>query len=171
MAAELRETSSPVAVDIYDPYHLENLEMGGDDRAEAGPGRDPTGRGRQRRSASRGLFHLRQRAPTGFLAGFPGRVGPGQPVHLRGDPLLGQLVSVVPFGLPERAARAGKARACETLSRGSGRDDKVVLWGGGVYNWLDPISLLRAVEPLEPAASGAAPCLPRDAPPQPRRPR
>jgi glycosyltransferase involved in cell wall biosynthesis len=31
---------------------------------------------------------------------------------------------------------------------GIGPDDKVVLWGGGVYNWLDPISLLRAVARL-----------------------
>ncbi len=28
---ELRETDKPVAVDIYDPYHLENLEMGDGD--------------------------------------------------------------------------------------------------------------------------------------------
>ncbi|HUC13675.1 MAG TPA: glycosyltransferase, partial [Acidimicrobiales bacterium] len=31
---------------------------------------------------------------------------------------------------------------------GIGHDDKVVLWGGGIYNWLDPISLLRAVRRL-----------------------
>jgi glycosyltransferase involved in cell wall biosynthesis len=28
---------------------------------------------------------------------------------------------------------------------GIGPDDKVVLWGGGIYNWFDPVTLIRAV--------------------------
>jgi glycosyltransferase involved in cell wall biosynthesis len=31
---------------------------------------------------------------------------------------------------------------------GIGPDDKVVLWGGGIYNWFDPLTLLRAVDRL-----------------------
>ena len=31
---------------------------------------------------------------------------------------------------------------------GIGDDDKVVLWGGGIYNWFDPLTLLRAVDKL-----------------------
>jgi glycosyltransferase involved in cell wall biosynthesis len=31
---------------------------------------------------------------------------------------------------------------------GIGPDDKVVLWGGGIYNWFDPLTLLRAVDKL-----------------------
>jgi glycosyltransferase involved in cell wall biosynthesis len=31
---------------------------------------------------------------------------------------------------------------------GIGADDKVILWGGGVYNWFDPLTLLRAVDRL-----------------------
>ena len=31
---------------------------------------------------------------------------------------------------------------------GIGDDAKIILWGGGVYNWFDPISLLRAVDKL-----------------------
>ena len=31
---------------------------------------------------------------------------------------------------------------------GIGVDDKVVLWGGGVYNWFDPLTLLRAMARL-----------------------
>jgi hypothetical protein len=28
------------------------------------------------------------------------------------------------------------------------RDDKVILWGGGIYNWFDPLTLLRALDKL-----------------------
>ena len=31
---------------------------------------------------------------------------------------------------------------------GIAADDKVVLWGGGVYNWFDPLTLVRAVDGL-----------------------
>jgi glycosyltransferase involved in cell wall biosynthesis len=27
-----------------------------------------------------------------------------------------------------------------------GTDDKVVLWGGGIYNWFDPLTLVRAID-------------------------
>ena len=31
---------------------------------------------------------------------------------------------------------------------GIGADDKVILWGGGIYNWFDPLTLIRAVDRL-----------------------
>src|SRR5262249_54226492 len=31
---------------------------------------------------------------------------------------------------------------------GIGPDDKVILWGGGIYNWFDPLVLIRAVDKL-----------------------
>ncbi len=61
--------------------------------------------------------------------------------------MLSRLVSVVPFGLPGEPPRRD-GRGLRGVVPGIGPDDKVVLWGGGVYNWLDPISLLRAVERL-----------------------
>ena len=31
---------------------------------------------------------------------------------------------------------------------GVGADDPVILWGGGVYNWFDPLTLIRAIDQL-----------------------
>jgi glycosyltransferase involved in cell wall biosynthesis len=31
---------------------------------------------------------------------------------------------------------------------GIGEDDKVILWGGGIYNWFDPLTLIRAIDKL-----------------------
>jgi len=57
------------------------------------------------------------------------------------------LVSVVPFGLPSEPP-SHAAPALRGVLPGIGGTDKVVLWGGGVYNWLDPVSVLRAVARL-----------------------
>ena len=52
---------------------------------------------------------------------------------------------------------------------GIGADDEIVLWGGGVYNWFDPLTLIRAVDRLRHRRRRAAAVLPRRAAPEPRR--
>jgi glycosyltransferase involved in cell wall biosynthesis len=53
-------------------------------------------------------------------------------------------VAVVPFGLPGDAPVSTRRPL-----RGAGGpfddDDFILLWGGGLYDWLDPITLIRAV--------------------------
>ncbi len=108
MARELQQTEKPVVVDIYDPYHLENLEMGGADRAE------------QDRSVTRlagvvnaGLrrgdfFTCASERQRDFWLGSLAAVGRVNPYNYEVDPLLGRLISVVPFGLPsEPPSRQG----------------------------------------------------------------
>lgn len=63
------------------------------------------------------------------------------------DPTLRSLIDVVPFGVPDRppAAQPGiGARA----RFGLGHDAEVILWNGGIWNWLDPVTAVRAVELL-----------------------
>ena len=157
MAAELRETDHPVAVDMYDPYHLENLEMGGPGRQE--PDRAEQGRAEQDRAVTRlagvanaGLrrgdfFTCASERQRDFWLGSLSALGRVNAYTYEGDPLLTGLVSVVPFGLPgEPPRRSGPG--LRGVVPGIGPDHKVVLWGGGVYNWLDPLSLVRAVDRL-----------------------
>ncbi len=167
MAEELRDTDHPVAVDIYDPYHLENLEMAGpdgpeEDRAQEDrpeEDRPEENRAEEDRAVTRlsgvvnaGLrrgdfFTCASERQRDFWLGSLTALGRVNPYTYKGDPLLAQLVSVVPFGLPsEPPSRQGPG--LRDVVPGIGQDDKVVLWGGGVYNWLDPISLLRAADRL-----------------------
>ena len=147
MAAELRETDKPVAVDIYDPYHLENLEMGGPDRAQ-----EDRAVTRQAGIINAGLrrgdfFTCASERQRDFWLGSLSALGRVNPYTYERDPLLSRMVSVVPFGLPDQPPRR-QGPGIRGVVPGVGQDDKVVLWGGGVYNWLDPISLLRATERL-----------------------
>ncbi|WP_255371601.1 glycosyltransferase [Cellulosimicrobium sp. CUA-896] len=63
------------------------------------------------------------------------------------DESLNSLVAVVPFGVSDDAP-VQTSHAIKGAVPGIGPDDKVVLWGGGVYNWFDPLTLVRAVHRL-----------------------
>jgi glycosyltransferase involved in cell wall biosynthesis len=58
------------------------------------------------------------------------------------DPTLRDVVDVVPFGLPEEEPRGEPVG----LKRDGAR---VLLWAGGISDWLDPLTPIRAVEQLE----------------------
>lgn len=147
MARELRESPRPVAVDIYDPTHLENLEMGG----PPGPGTDlAVARqvGVLNAAMRRGdFFTCASERQRDFWLGALAALGRVNPYTYDGDPLLERLVSVVPYGLPDDPPRRG-GPGLKGVLPGIGHSDKVVLWGGGVYNWLDPSSVVRAVDRL-----------------------
>src|SRR5262249_54798831 len=61
------------------------------------------------------------------------------------DPTMRRLIDVAPFGIPEVPPPAGRPTIRGTMP-GIGINDRVILWGGGVYNWFDPCSLVRAVD-------------------------
>jgi glycosyltransferase involved in cell wall biosynthesis len=62
----------------------------------------------------------------------------------RSDPSLDKLVGVVPFGLEAEEPQASK-RVLKGVVPGIAQDDKVLLWGGGIWNWLDPLTPISAV--------------------------
>lgn len=63
------------------------------------------------------------------------------------DPSLTRLVAVVPFGIEPEPPEAERP-ALKGVRPGIGQDDRVLLWGGGVWNWLDPLTPIRAVAEL-----------------------
>ncbi len=70
-----------------------------------------------------------------------GRINP----HTYGDdPTLRRLIDVVPFGLRSEPPQHTKA-VLRGVIEGIGRDDRIVLWGGGIWQWLDPLTLIRAM--------------------------
>jgi glycosyltransferase involved in cell wall biosynthesis len=54
---------------------------------------------------------------------------------------------VAPFGVGEDPPRHTRP-VLRGVVPGIDEDDKIVLWGGGIYNWFDPLTLLRAVDKL-----------------------
>jgi glycosyltransferase involved in cell wall biosynthesis len=72
----------------------------------------------------------------------------------RRDPTLRSVIDVVPFGIPEEPPRADRP-VLKGVWPGIGEDDTVLVWAGGVWSWLDPVTPMEAVERL--AADGGKP--------------
>jgi glycosyltransferase involved in cell wall biosynthesis len=58
---------------------------------------------------------------------------------------LRHLIDVVPFGLPAQPPQAGGPVLKGRLP-GIAPGDRVILWGGGLWEWLDPLTPIRAME-------------------------
>ena len=66
------------------------------------------------------------------------------PYSFNQDHQLKKLIDVVPFGLPSNKPIHTK-KVLKGVVDGIGKDDFVLLWGGGIYNWFDPLTLVRAM--------------------------
>jgi GT2 family glycosyltransferase/glycosyltransferase involved in cell wall biosynthesis len=144
----LIDSNKIIVADIYNPFHLEQLEQAKDQGAE--------GRARTvsdcttalNDQLTRGDFFLcasdKQRD---FWLGQLSAVGRLNPKNYDADETMGSLIAVAPFGVPDHPP-VHTRQALKGVVPGIGVDDKVILWGGGIYNWFDPITLLHAVDRL-----------------------
>ncbi len=146
--AKLRTTDRYLVADIYDPMHLEMLEQG----RELG---DATWRLRVETAARvlndqmamadfmvcaserQRLFYLGQLAALGRI----------NPATYAEDPDLRSLLDVAPFGLPD-ASPVHDRKVVKGVIEGIAKDDRLLIWGGGLYSWFDPQTLIRAVAAL-----------------------
>jgi glycosyltransferase involved in cell wall biosynthesis len=138
-----------IVADVYDPMHLEQLEQGHDAEGE---------RGRFDAVRNAGVVLNEQLGRADFVLcasekqrdlwlGQLAALGRINPVTYDGDESLRSLLAVVPFGVGDEPPVATRS-AIRGQVPGIGPEDKVVLWGGGVYNWFDPLTLVRAVDRL-----------------------
>lgn len=60
------------------------------------------------------------------------------------DPSLRRLVDIVPYGLPENSPVSTRPVLRDFWPEIKA-EDKVIVWGGGLWLWLDPLTAIRAV--------------------------
>ncbi len=63
------------------------------------------------------------------------------------DPALRNLIDVVPFGIEPVPPAAG-VPVVKGVVPGIGKDDRLLLWSGGIWDWFDPLTVLHAVHEL-----------------------
>jgi glycosyltransferase involved in cell wall biosynthesis len=66
------------------------------------------------------------------------------PEQYRIDRSFRKLIDVVPFGLPEKPAERTGPGMKGTVP-GITQEDFVLIWGGGIWEWFDPLTVIRAV--------------------------
>ena len=143
----LAGTDVPIVVDAYDPFHLEQLEQArglGEPRRRAVV-RDAV-RSLNRQLGRADLVLAASGRQRDLWLGHLAALGRVNPVTYDDDPGLHRLLAVVPFGVP-----LGRPAPAATLPPGIEPGDRLLLWGGGLYDWFDPVTLVRAVAALVPA--------------------
>ena len=76
----------------------------------------------------------------GMLEAF-GRINPAT---IQADATLRNLIDIVPYGLSGEAPHHTR-NVVRGVWPGIGADDKLILWGGGLWPWLDPLTAIRAM--------------------------
>lgn len=62
------------------------------------------------------------------------------------DPSLNQMVAIVPFGISSNAPAKEKEGFRKMFK--FKESDKLLIWGGGIWNWFDPLTLISAIKIL-----------------------
>ncbi len=142
---QVAELGIPLAVDLYDPFPLENLVL----FANRAPADQQASYefGMQVLDAlcAAGDFfvcaHERQRDWWLGILQAKGRVNPST---IGQDATLRRLIDEVPFGLPSRPFQP-QGEGPKQSVRGLDGDTRLILWGGGIWDWLDPLTLIKAM--------------------------
>lgn len=145
MFRSLRRSQKLLVADIYDPMHVEQLEQA----------RERPLREYERIVADRVELLNEQMLRADFLLAASGRqrmfylgqlaaLGRLNPLTYNDGSDLERLLAVVPFGLPSDPP-VHQRQVLKGVIPGIGADDKVIIWGGGLYSWFDPLTLIRAI--------------------------
>jgi len=144
----LAETEKILIADVYDPFHLEILEQrkqqGINNRLKGS--RDTTDAlNRQLRRAD--YFICASERQRSLWLGQLAAEGRVNPYTYDASSDLRRLIDVVPFGISSKSPEK-KNDPIQKLFPQIKTDDLVALWAGGVYDWLDPQVIVRAVKKL-----------------------
>ena len=134
-----------IIADVYDPMHLETLEQ--QKNAPAGIRFVETLDviAVMNEQIARADFLLcASEKQRDFWLGQMAAAGRLNPLTYDRDTSLRSLIDVVPFGVQDNPPVQTK-HGIKGAIPGIDKDDKVVLWGGGIYNWFDPLTLIRAI--------------------------
>ncbi len=133
----LLESGASIVIDGYDPYISETLSFNNGNLSEI--------QTRLTQAYLNGDFFIcaseRQRDWWLGLLETHGRINP---YTYNEDPSLRRLLDVVPYGLPKTSPKHTRT-ILKGVWPGINGADKVILWGGGLWPWLDPHTAIRAI--------------------------
>ena len=139
----LQHTRTRLVVDFYDPFVLENLHYYTSDPLSAQERFNRQAVGITNRLAQIGDFFIcgseRQRDFWMGVLTANGRVNP-RTFNL--DPSLRSVIDVVGIGFPDRDP--SPRPMLRGINPSFPAESRIVLWGGGIWDWLDPLTLVRA---------------------------
>lgn len=141
----IKKSNIPIVVDIYDPFILENLELRKkicmDDRIQY----HQTDLRILLDQLSWGdYFICASEKQKDFWLGMLAANNRINPINYDKDKTSDKLIGVVPFGINNTDPIKNK-KVIKGVISGIEESDKVIIWGGGLWEWFDPITLIKAM--------------------------
>lgn len=144
----LRDLGVPLAIDLYIPNLLEALVWhASDDLTDWVPVYEENLRVQLELLRAGDFFFCASEQQRDYWLGWLHAQKRLNPHTYQQDPTFRKLIDVVPFGLPSTPARA-LFPALRGTHPEIGPESKIILWPGGIWDWLDPLTVIRAVAKL-----------------------
>jgi len=150
LLSRLPKLGTRLVADLYNPTVFEVLEAGRD--------KAPVARRRQQKGVTVGAIARLAAADHVVCAsekqrdlwlGVMAAAGLVPLGAYDADPSLRSTIDVVPFGLPTTPPAPGDPPPIRAMFPAIAPEDRVVLWGGGVWNWLDAETVVDAIGLLD----------------------
>jgi glycosyltransferase involved in cell wall biosynthesis len=137
-----------LVADLYDPMHLEHLEdvqRLPAHKRQADISQTVAALIHQIRVSD--FFICASEKQRDLWIGHLAAVGRVNAAVYEDDSSLRKLIDVVPFGI-SATGPVQERHAVKGVIEGISSTDKLIFWGGGIYNWFDPLTLVMAMNLL-----------------------
>lgn len=134
--------------DLYAPFHLEHLLEGSHSDIEdsySEYSQTVASLNWQLRHAD--FFLAASSKQRDFWLGHLAAMGRINPSTLYAGKDFTHLIDIVPFGIDEKEPSPNQLLLRSHIN--ASPDDKIVIWGGGIYEWFDPLTLIEAMGQLQ----------------------
>lgn len=139
---EIKKAGIPIVVDLYDPFILENLELRKNDPIENTLFQYDL-RVIIDQLVCGDFFICSNERQMDFWIGMLTACGRVNPDTYALSPTLDHLIALVPFGISDNMLINNMP--VKGHIEGLENKDKLFIWGGGIWDWLDPYTTIRAV--------------------------
>ncbi len=143
---ELLNHPGRLIIDLYDPVALENLELFRNHPLAERQEQAKRDSDLLRALLTRGDHFVcaTERQRDLYIGGLL-TLGRITPTIIDQDPLLHQLIAVVPFGVSDDPPQASGQPAIRGVLDDLSAEHAIILWSGGLWDWMDPLTLVRAM--------------------------
>jgi len=142
----IKKSKKPIVVDLYDPLTLENLELRKNLPLDERIKFHETDLELILEQLSLGDFFLcANEKQKDYWLGMLAAINRINPATYKEDVNMKKLIGVVPFGLNNEPPVKDK-NILKGVRHNIDKDDKLIIWGGGIWNWFDPQTLIKAMK-------------------------
>lgn len=141
--------NTKIILDAYDPISIESLEQNANEEKKVKDGINKVLLLEQNMSFYYSDYIIcASEKQRDLWLGVLSSLNKLRPEIYERDRTLRNLIDIVPFGIQKIPPKAIKGLNVRN-EFGISKNDFVLLWGGGIWNWFDPLSLIKAVDRLK----------------------